>query len=321
MKKRLLYITIAFLFAAGTLTGCAQEVHAPSSEISAAFAASIDSSEDIPVLSETPNSLCLIPTADGTAEIHNDTVSIDYSNASAGYVMVKYFGSCPKVKLRIIGPDSVIYTYDLHKTGYETFPLSAGNGSYEMIVYEHIIGNNYAACLYHQMDIALENEFGPFLYPNQYVNFTPSSAATAKAAELANNTSSDLEVINNIYNYTISSITYDYAKAAAPPTGYLPDIDEILSSGTGICLDYASLMTGMLRSRHIPTRLEIGYAQNNYHAWLSIYTEETGWLDDIIEFKGDCWTLVDPTFAAGTKRNILKKFINNDHNYVPQRMY
>ena len=67
----------------------------------------------------------------------------------------------------------------------------------------------------------------------------------------------------------------------------IEDIDEILNSGTGICLDYAAVMTGMLRSQRIPTRLEVGYAQDAYHAWISIYTEETGWLNGIIEFNGN----------------------------------
>lgn len=319
MKKQLLYISIASLLVACTLMGCVQE--ASSVQDSSPSTVNIDSSHTTPALSEQPDSFCLIPTADGTAEVHNNVASIDFSNACDGYVCVDYWGNCPKVKLRIIGPNSVIYTYDLHEGGYETFPFSAGNGLYEVIVYENITGNNYATCLYQQIDVLLVDEFAPFLYPNQYVNFTPDSATTLKAAELSLGTSSDLEVVNNIYNYIISSITYDYNKAADPPPGYLPDIDAILSSGTGICFDYAALMTGMLRSRQIPTRLEIGYAQDTYHAWLSIYTKETGWLDGIIEFSGDCWTLVDPTFGANTKRSVLKKFISNEDNYVPIRMY
>ena len=46
---------------------------------------------------------------------------------SDGYVCANYTGTCPKVKLRITGPDTVVYTYDLHGGGYETFPLSSGD--------------------------------------------------------------------------------------------------------------------------------------------------------------------------------------------------
>ena len=80
-------------------------------------------------------------------------------------------------------------------------------------------------------------------------------------------------------------------------------------------------MTSMLRSQRIPTRLEVGYAQDAYHAWISVYTEETGWLNGIIEFDGNVWTLVDPTFGANTSDKALKKFIGDGSNYVLQKMY
>ena len=44
---------------------------------------------------------------------------------------------------------------------------------------------NYATCLHQQFDVVIEDEFLPFLYPNQYVNFTADSLTVAKGAELA----------------------------------------------------------------------------------------------------------------------------------------
>ena len=76
-------------------------------------------------------------------------------------------------------------------------------------------------------------------------------------------------MITRIYDYITGNITYDYDKASDPPTGYTSDVDAILDSGTGICLDYAAVMASMLRSQRIPTRLEVGYAQDAYHAWIS----------------------------------------------------
>ena len=80
-----------------------------------------------PLRDATP--VCLVPRADGTATASNDVAVIDYSHMSDGYVCANYTGTCPKVKLRITGPDTVVYTYDLHGGGYETFPLSSGSGS------------------------------------------------------------------------------------------------------------------------------------------------------------------------------------------------
>lgn len=340
MRKRMHYpAIITYLLVAGALTGCGQAIPdtpiLTESAISESFRPDTiildDNSEKPPgeaavpgqenVLKRDTTPVCLVPSADGTAETHNDEASIDYSNASEGYVMVSYTGECPKVKLRIIGPDSIEYTYDLHGNGYETFPFSSGSGSYNVTVYENFSGTSYSTCLHAKVSVELKDEFTPFLYPNQYVNFTLDSKSVQKGAELAAAANSDLEVVEKIYNYIVSDISYDYNKASDPPIGYTTDVDEIMECGTGICLDYAAVMASMLRSQQIPTRLEIGYARDTYHAWISIYIEEIGWLNGIIEFDGTGWTLVDPTFGASTDNKTLKKFIGDGSNYVLQRMY
>ena len=265
--------------------------------------------------------VCLVPLADGIAQTHNDVAVIDHSHAEDGYICANYTGTCPKVKLRLTGPDAIVYTYDLHGNGYEVFPLSSGNGSYEITIYENISGTNYSTCLYEKISVALKDAFSPFLYPNQYVNFSADSKVVAMGAKLASTAESDLDVIKNIYDYITANITYDYDKASDPPTGYTTDVDAILDSGTGICLDYAAVMASMLRSQQLPTRLEVGYAQDAYHAWISVYTDETGWLNGIIEFDGNVWTLVDPTFGANSSDRALKKFIGDGSNYILQKMY
>lgn len=265
--------------------------------------------------------LCLVPEADGILEMRNDVAVIDYSHAGQGYICADYSGSVSKIKLILSGPDGTDYTYDLHGNGYEVFPLSAGSGSYKATIYENISGTSYSTCLYAGFDAVLANEFGPFLYPNQYVNFNADSKAVAKGAELAAGADTDLDVVISIYDYITASIKYDYNKASDPPAGYVTDVDEILSSGTGICLDYAALMSAMLRSQQIPTRLEVGYAKDAYHAWISVYTEETGWLNGLIEFTGSSWTLVDPTFGANSSEKSLKKFIGDGTNYTLKKVY
>ncbi len=342
MKKSIFFrLTTAYLLMSFSLSSCGQatpDVPYPSQNTQDSLSMEQSSTNTIPQedfeeASSVPSTplkdsvyrdntpLCLIPTADGTSETHNNVAVIDYSNASSGYIMANYTGSCPKVKLRITGSDQIVYTYDLHGNGYETFPLSSGNGIYDITIYENISGTSYSTCLYEQINVSLQNEFTPFLYPNQYVNFTSESKTVAKAMELAANAQNDLDVVTNIYDYVISEIIYDYEKASDPPTGYTTDIDAILESGTGICLDYAAVMASMLRSQQIPTRLEVGYAQDAYHAWISVYLNEVGWMNGIIEFTGKTWTLVDPTFGANTDDKTLKKFIGDGSNYVLQKMY
>nr|MCR4727063.1 transglutaminase-like domain-containing protein [Lachnospiraceae bacterium] len=129
------------------------------------------------------------------------------------------------------------------------------------------------------------------------------------------------EVVNGVYNYIIKHITYDYQKADTVKSGYLTNVDEILLSGTGICLDYSAVMTSMLRSQRIPTRLEVGYAGEVYHAWISIYITDVGWLNGIIQFNGKEWELVDPTFGASTNEKQLKSYIGDGSNYATKYIY
>ena len=269
--------------------------------------------------SNTPQ--CLTPTADGISEVHNDVSSIDYSNASEGYIMAVYTGTSPKVKMQIVGSNAVTYTYNLTGSDYEAFPLSSGSGSYTVTVYENLSGNQYVICLTTSVDVALTSDFRPYLYPNQYCDFNASSDVVAKARELAEPADSDLDVVTNVYNYIIENISYDYDKASTVPSGYIPDVDQVLASGTGICLDYAAVMTSMLRSQRIPTRLEVGYAGDAYHAWISTYISDIGWVNGIVEFDGQSWELMDPTFAASNSEEALREFIGEGTNYLVKYMY
>lgn len=269
-----------------------------------------------------PTPKVLTPSADGTTTYQNDVASIDASNLSQGYVMASYSGTCEKVKLQITGPDQNCYTYLISDRGnYNAFPLTSGNGSYSIQVLENVGGDSYIVSLEQTVDVHIDDEFLPFLYPNQYVYFTADSAAVTKGSELAKDTWTDLEVVQNIYNYVTENITYDTAKAENVSYGYIPDVDETLSSGTGICFDYAALMTAMLRSQSIPTKLEVGYSGDAYHAWISTYVDDKGWVDNIIEFDGDSWQIMDPTLAASNDKESVKKYVGDGSNYVVKYSY
>ena len=264
----------------------------------------------------------LTPSADGSVIYQNDTASIDASHTDQGYVMVSYSGSCEKVKLQITGPDQNCYTYLItDQASYVAFPLTAGNGSYSVQVLENVGGDSYVISLEQTIDVSLENEFLPFLYPNQYVSFTADSKAVAKGSKLAEDTWTDLEVVQNIYDYVIKNISYDTDKASNVSYGYLPNVDETLESGTGICFDYAALMTAMLRSQNIPTKLEVGYSGEAYHAWISTYVDDKGWIDNIIEFDGKSWQLLDPTLAASNDKEAVKEYVGDGSNYIVKYTY
>lgn len=253
----------------------------------------------------------LAPSAPGTQTFSSGSVILDISNTSQGYVMLKYSGSNPKVRFRITTPAGVNYTYLVTEYGnYVVYPLTGGDGSYTFTVYEAVSAqdNLYSTALSKSASVAIADGFSPFLYPNCYVNFNASSACVSKSTALAEGCSADLDVVTAVYHYAKDNITYDNNKARTVQSGYAPSPDATLASGTGICFDYASLMSAMLRSQGIPTRLEVGYVGDLYHAWISCYISDVGWVDGIIKFNGSEWTMMDPTMAAGQSAASFKKF-------------
>lgn len=267
-----------------------------------------------------------------TNVIGNDLVTIDLSNSAKGYIMVEYFGTNSKVKVRITLPNQEDpYTYDKYE-GNEAFPLTGGNGTYKIQIFENISDNKYSTLFSQEFDVQLENEFDPFLYPSQYVNYNANTKAITLAKQIVEEATDDLDAVTKIYHYTINNITYDDQKADqikdGSLKGYLPDCDKTLETKKGICFDYAALMATMLRTQNIPTRLEIGYAKNEenieksiYHAWISVYIDQIGWIDNFIEFDGHSWKIMDPTFASESQDKKTKNYITNKDNYQTKYLY
>lgn len=242
------------------------------------------------------------PQASGANVTGNDKASIDASNISEGYVMVKYTGGKPgPVKLILAKNGGTQYTYNITKSNeYEVFPFTEGNGTYKLTVFENVSGTKYSAAYGTELNVTLKSEFSPFLYPNQYVNFNSSSKVVSVAQQIAG-TGSDIEKVQAVYDYVVNGFTYDYEKAKSVQSSYLPVVDATLASKKGICFDYASVMVAMLRSQELPTKLVIGYAGQVYHAWISVYIQGQGWVDNIIYFDGTKWKIMDPTFASTSK--------------------
>lgn len=265
-------------------------------------------------------SVVLVPEAGKQILYGTDDFIVDATNAGEGYIVVDYEGDNDEVRLQVSGNGSVTYTFLIPK-GETVLPITAGSGNYTLVGYEAIMPGEYATSFSEDVSITITNELGPYLYPNQYVNFDKDSKAVSLAKTLAADCTCDLEVIGTVYKYMTDNIVYDHEKAENVANNYLPDIDEILDSGKGICFDYAAVMAAMLRSQRIPTRLEIGYAGEAYHAWVSTYVSDIGWISGVIRFDGTDWTLMDPTFAANASAGQLKDFIGNGDNYVTKYVY
>jgi transglutaminase-like putative cysteine protease len=254
----------------------------------------------------------LVPEATGQEVYASGDVSVDASNTSEGYFMVSYTGTAAKVRMLVDTPEGNQYNYLLPLDGaYVAYPLSEGSGTYQIGVYENITDDKYAQVYSQSVTAQITDEKSPFLYPSEYVDFNGDTKAVAKAAELAAGASDDLAVVEAVYDFVITHVSYDYDKAETVQSGYLPVVDDTLASGTGICFDYASLMAAMLRSQRIPTKLEIGYVDDTYHAWVSIYLEEQGWVENMIYFDGTKWSIADPTLASYATDDVVKDHMDN----------
>ncbi|MBQ7919303.1 MAG: transglutaminase domain-containing protein [Lachnospiraceae bacterium] len=329
MKNKLITLLISYGLCVLSLCGCGNvelpEVSVPELSTLIEETSATASEESNAVLKDAAPPYVPLPEAPGTVTCGNDVVTIDTSNIQDGYLCVNYTGNCPKVKLILTGPDDYKCTYDITGGGYEAFPLTAGNGSYNVGIYENIVDTSYSTCFTTALDVTLTDEFTPYLRPSQYCNYTEATKSVQIASELSCKADSDLSLVSEVYNYIIENIDYDHDKAEAALsgslTGYISDIDASIDAGKGICLDYAAIMTSMLRSQRIPTRLEVGYAGEAYHAWISVYLQEVGWVNGIIEFDGESWSLMDPTFGASTGDKELKKFIGDGSNYTVKYIY
>ena len=330
MNKILVYLLSIFLIISILLTSCnsLDSLTAPSASSPTPTTKEEEREPDLPLRSSTPIILTTVASGEDVVQSADGAATIDTSHINEGYVMVKYSGANtqPMIQIaQISDSGKPSYNYHIQDFGqFGTYPLSLGNGEYIIKVLEWVSGKDYYSILEKVVTVTIDNEFLPFLHPNAYVNFNENSKAVLKGQELAEGTYTDIEVITNIFDFVTSNIKYDDDLATKVTTNeisvYFPDIDRTLDTKKGICWDYASLMASMLRSQGIPTKLVMGHVGEVYHAWISCYTKETGWMDNIIEFDGKQWKLIDPTFYANSNGK-RKSTVGDGQNYLEKFFY
>ena len=243
--------------------------------------------------------------------------AIDYSNAAQGYVMVKK-GNNTKTKVRVQGPNGGTYQrYVLPSADiYYPLPLQMGSGSYTVTILINTSGNSYATAAKVTFEASLSSSTACYLLPNIYANYTASSSSVRKSFGLCMNAKSDLDKVKSIYNYIITTIKYDSAKASSVTSAYIPNPDSTLASGKGICFDYAGLMATMLRAQGIPTKVVIGTTRGQAHAWNEVYVRGVGWISIGIPSNGG-WKRLDATMGVNNNYS----YTENSGNYVTQEYY
>jgi len=188
-----------------------------------------------------------VNTADATVEINTPT---GYSNYKA-----------------IVEKDDVQYIYNLVSTT-ETLPLQSGSGQYKISILGSNDGRRFRLLSDETINVTIE-ENAVYLSSSQTVNWNVESDVAILAKELTKDATTDREKLEIIHTYVVNNVRYDYQKASSLPKGYIPNADDTLATGTGICYDFAAITGSMLRSVDIPSKLVKGYSSYTpvYHAW------------------------------------------------------
>ena len=237
---------------------------------------------------------------DASAAVGDGANAIDASHASEGFFAAVAAPGTP-CKLQVTCGDAS-YNYDLPTNGSPAVvPVNMGDGSYTLRIMQNTEGNRYIEVFSTQADVALSDETAPFVRPNMFCDYSETSACVAKARELCSGASTEAEAFDAIFEFIRTGISYDKDKAASlkDATGYVPNPDQTLADGKGICFDYASLTAAMLRCQGIPTKVLTGYVapDNIYHAWDMIYIDGQ-WHTLHISAQAGNWARADMTFAA-----------------------
>ncbi len=226
--------------------------------------------------------------------------AIDWTQSGDGYVTAQA-ESAARLKFQVKKGDQT-YNYDLPNDGTRTvYPINMGDGSYSFRIMQNTSGSNYVELYSVDTDVMLKSEFKPFLVSNMFCNYSGKSDCVSKVRELVSQATNCAEVVKMVCEYVAANVTYDNPKAAqlATSSGYVPDPDETLKTGKGVCFDYASLSAAMLRSMGIPTKIMTGYVGKDevYHAWIMVYIDGS-W--QTVQFKVDpnTWSRCDVTFAS-----------------------
>lgn len=210
-----------------------------------------------------------LPEATGKTVKSDGKMTIDCSNMSEGYIMVKAKKTNKRLKLQIATSGAKL-NYDLNSDGeYEVFPLQFGSGKYQISLFENVSGKKYSKEGTVKLNVKMPNELSCFLYPNQYVSYNENTACVQQAEKLCAGMTDQTEIYKTVCNYVVNNFVYDYIKSVTVKPGLLPQIDECWNNKMGICQDLAAMTCAMLRSQGVPARLMIGtVGSNTYHAWV-----------------------------------------------------
>ena len=233
-----------------------------------------------------------LPEATGKTVKKDGKMTIDCSNMSEGYIMVKGKKSSKRMKLQIATSGAKL-NYDINSNGeYEVFPLQFGNGKYQVSLFENASGKKYSKEGSVKLSVKMSNELSCFLYPNQYVSYDNKTECVVYALDMCKDMTDQADIYKAVCNFVTSNFHYDFIKSVTVKAGQLPQIDECWKNKMGICQDLSAMTCAMLRCNGIPARLMIGtVGSNTYHAWVvAVVNGEEKFFDPTAELNANSKT-------------------------------
>ncbi len=221
------------------------------------------------------------------------TASYITDKLSSGIIALAYDAQTDSKLKVMVEKDGQNVTYNLKNDGTtENFPLQLGDGEYKVSILENVVDNQYKYVSTKNIKLDLPDEKQIYLASVQNINWNTNMAAIIKAKELTKGLTTDSQKIKAVYDFLVNNVTYDFDKLSKLNNDYLPNIDNTIRTGKGICYDYASTYAAMLRSLGIPAKLVKGYSTlvDGYHAWNEVYDSENG-----------KWIVTDTTYDAQMK--------------------
>lgn len=237
-------------------------------------------------------------------------VVFDESKVTDGVVGIKYTGPLNKPIKVTVEKNQVRYVYTIKNNKSNYVPLQMGNGEYKISLMENIDGNKYRSLDSKSFSAKNISETKLYTYSTYITNYSPTMKAITGYGKIIDSLSTS-DKIQTVYKDVIANYYYDDGKISDLPLDYVPTIDEMYLSKKGICYDYASLLSGVLRSQDIPTKLVMGYAPEikEYHAWNEIYINGK-------------WNVVDTTYdAAMTQAGHKVSFSKDASKFKTLKVY
>ena len=125
-----------------------------------------------------------LPEATGKTVKKDGKMTIDCSNMSEGYIMVKGKKSSKRMKLQIATSGAKL-NYDINSDGdFEVFPLQFGSGKYQVSLFENASGKKYSKEGSVKLSVKMTDELSCFLYPNQYVSYDEKTECVVYALDM-----------------------------------------------------------------------------------------------------------------------------------------